>query len=121
MASSVIAGVLNVRVDGRILSTNGKIKINNMGGELLEAMPQVDGSVKYKRSVQAADVEVTVSTVQGLDFRKLKDSRFVSVALQAASGHTYVLRDAVQVGAGEIDVEGGEMTLKFNASRVDTI
>ncbi len=118
--SARVAGTTFVAVNGKTLAVKGEITVG-MGKEKREAVIGLDGVHGYKGMHQIPFIEVKVTNRNDLDLAQIIGVEGATVTASQPGGKTYALRDAWQAGDGTVNLDEGELTLRFEGLSIDVI
>ena len=114
MANKRVGGIIEIKLDGRILDAKGDFTYN-LGLPKREAVMGSDGVHGYKETPQVAFIEGIITDRDDLDLKDLLASKEVTVTLTLANGKTIVLRDAWYANEGTGNTAEGEIPFRFES------
>ena len=117
MANTTIRGMAFIRIDGRMYESEGAFSIT-LGGKKKTPIISASGTVYVQEELIPGKISGTLLTTVGFDAQALKNANSVTVQVQAKNGSTYILRDALFTGDGEIDAKEGGFTVEFQGASV---
>lgn len=118
--SSRVAGSTFIAINGTTLAVKSNVKIG-MGVEKRTVVLGQDGIHGFKGEFQVPFIEFTATNRNDLDLKALLASENNTVTAQQPGGKTYALRGAWQAGDGEVNLDEGEITLRFEGLSIDEI
>lgn len=118
--SNRVAGTTFVAVNGKTLSVRGSAKIG-MGTELRTAVIGLDGIHGMKGAFQVPFIEVLVTNRNDLDLKAILAMENGTVTAQQPGGKSYALRDAWCASPGEVDLDEGQLTLRFEGMSIEEV
>lgn len=117
-ASKRVAGLLYCSINGVTLPAKGNFTVG-MGTPKRTEVIGSDGIHGYKEEAQAPFIEGTITNRAGLNVKQLLTAEDATITLQLPGGKTYVLREAWQAGDGNINMDEGEISVKFVGMSMD--
>lgn len=115
-----VAGAVFFAVNGVGLSAKANMELG-YGVEQRTAVVGMDGVHGYKAEFQVAFIQVTITNRADLDVKQLLNAEDVTVTAQALGGKTWVLRNAWQAGPGVLNMDEGEIVLRFEGLALEEV
>lgn len=117
--SNLLTGRATVRIDGRVLKSDGAGKLNP-GGLKREAKIGPKAVEGYSEEVVPPMLEVTVYHAKDLSLKELNAINDATVEFLTDSGTQFILRGAFVTDAIELDAKSG-IALKMSAMSCDEV
>lgn len=114
MANNRVGGIIEIKLDGRILDAKGDFTYN-LGLPRRESVIGMDGVHGYKETPQPAFIEGIITDRDDLDLRGFIDAKDATITLTLANGKIIVLRDAWYANEGTGNTGEGEIPFRFES------
>lgn len=114
MATNRIAGIAQVKADGRQIPIRGKWK-STINGTKREGIAGQDGVHGYKEMPVVFSCEGDVDYMPDVSLEEIQKWENVTVTLELANGSVHVYRNAWVADVQQLDTEEGSFPLKFEA------
>jgi hypothetical protein len=120
MANHRVGGVIELKVDGSILSAKGNFTYN-LGRPKREAVVGADTVHGFKETPQACFIEGEITDHASVSLDALTRLENVTAYLRLANGKVIVLRDAWYAGEGTGNTEEGNLGLRLEGISAEEI
>jgi hypothetical protein len=120
MSNSRIAGRIFFSVDGQQHAVGASITYN-LGRSKRESMSSSAHEHFYKEAAQVPYIAGELIDKGTLDVAKFLDLDGVTITAELANSKTIVLRDAWQVGEGEVNGEEGMISFRFDGKSAEEL
>ncbi len=120
MASTRFAGTAYMKADGKQFETIGTFNINR-GLPKREGKLGTVGFVGHAEMPQIPSIECKIALVPGLTIEEIAGLENATITAIAPNGTSFVLRDAYQAGECTYSTAEGEVSAKFEGSKMEEI
>jgi hypothetical protein len=115
------AGLFNLKVNGQVYYAKGNFTYS-LGGVKREAVLASNGQViGYKEVAIVPYIEGEMSDDIGLNLKTLFNMDGATVSLELANGKVIVLREAWYAGESKVEVNEGNIAVRFEGLDCDEI
>lgn len=115
-----VAGLIHILVDGERQSAKGNFNVALSDIER-ESVVGLDGYHGVKEMHVPAFIEGDITDRQNLDIEKLSELEDIVVDVELANGKVGVLRGATQIPQLVLNVDEGEIPIRFEGPKGDWI
>jgi hypothetical protein len=105
-------GIIQIQANGVIYDAKGTFT-HNLGRPKREPIVGADGIHGDKETPQPATLKGKFTDRAGLDVNAIVTMRGATITMGLANGKTFVLRDAVYSGSGDVTSDEGEIDVEF--------
>jgi hypothetical protein len=120
MASPRVGGIIELKVDGSILSAKGNFTYN-LGRPMREAVVGSDAVHGFKETPQACFIEGEITDHASLNLDALVRTENATAYLRLANGKAVVLREAWFAGEGTGNTEEGNIAFRLEGTSAEEI
>lgn len=118
--SNLIAGVLEVKIDGEIQNAKGNFTYN-LGKHKRDAVVGPDRVHGFKAMPQIPFIEGELTDRSDLNVEKLLDLENSTVTLSLANGKVIVLKEAWFAGEGNVQTEEANIACRFEGMSAEEV
>lgn len=120
MGSNLIAGLLELKVNGEIQNAKGNFTYN-LGKMKKEAIVGADRVHGYKGTPQVPFIEGEITDRSDLNVEALVSIDNVTITLSLANGKVIVLKDAWYAADGDVGTEEANIQLRFEGMSAEEV
>ena len=115
------AGLFDLKINGQVYYAKGNFTYG-LGGVKREAMMASNGQViGFKEVAQAPYIEGEISDDIGLNLKTFFNIEGATVSLELCNGKVIVLREAWYAGESKVEVNEGNIPVKFEGLDCDEV
>jgi predicted heme/steroid binding protein len=118
--SNKIAGKIYFKVDGHQYHATGSFSYG-LGGSKKETMSTSDHEHFFKEKAKVPFIEGEIIDKNTIDVATFLELDGVTVTAELANGKSIVLRDAWQVGEGDVNGEEGKIPFRFEGKSAEEV
>jgi hypothetical protein len=120
MGSNLIAGLLELKVNGEIQNAKGNFTYN-LGKMKKEAIVGADRVHGYKGTPQVPFIEGEITDRSDLNVEALVSIDNATITLSLANGKVIVLKDAWYAADGDVGTEEANIQLRFEGMSAEEV